>query len=132
MPEPVIKIEHETGKAPAGNTLVKHPDNITAGSSWSRVTVTMLASGQPRPYADGSYIAEIAIEGGCGSTKTGFDLPFGVGRDERFVKELARTLVRHFSDEPGPFGTRLTSCEKIHKTDTYAVWRVCIVEPSTD
>ena len=126
-----IAITHETKAAPAGNLLVKHPDNIKSGA-WQRITVANLQSGQSRRYADTVYEADIAIEGGCRSNMSGFDLPFGTGSNEDRVKEIARVMVAPWSDNPGPFGARLTEIKQIERTETYAIWHVVIVQPYCD
>lgn len=127
-----IKIEHETSAAPAGNPLVKHPENIAA-TSWQRITVAHIQAGQSRAYADSEYVSEICIEGGTLSTQAGYDLPFGTRRREESVKQIARVLVRNFSDRPETGAdARLASISCIEQTGTYSKWLVRIVEPYMD
>lgn len=118
-------------KSPDGtNNLIKHPDDIAPNSSWKRITVEHIRSGQPRPYADSVYEAIITIEGGIPSSQKGYDLRWR--GQESTIKEIAKMFVRNFADTPTPFQTGLTEIEMIEETDFCRRWRVVIVEPYTD
>lgn len=125
-----IAIQHETTKAPAGNSLVKHPESITC-PSWKRITVAVIQAGQVKRYGDSIYEADICFEGGTRSTLKGFDLPFGTSLTEERVKEVAKIFVHPFSDDPESW-TKLESIKCIEKGGTYSIWRVKIVSLYTD
>ena len=126
-----IRINHEVATAPAGNALVKHPEDIQA-TSWERITIATIRAGQERRYGDTIHEAELCIEGGTRSTIRDFDIPFGTKPSEARVRELARVLVRSFKDaENSSFGARVTIA-LIEQADTFSRWHIKVVEPYTD
>lgn len=107
------------------------------GAGGVTITVEHLQRGQPESYAPHTYESRLTFEG-----KNSWDLPL-----EDQVRELARTLVHPFTDEPddgtmnGHFKARLKKLELLSSTQSgnqdgfhggTDVWLVRIEEPYCD
>lgn len=129
--KPNITIDHEIQETQSGNFLVKHPANIVP-RQWNRITVAWIASGQPRRYADSVYEAHISFEGGCGSTQTDFDLPFGTGMGIEQIKKYVQLHIHSFDEPPQMGGGELVTLELVERGKTYSVWHAKVVVPYMD
>jgi len=95
--------------------------------SRTRIEIKDIRCGQPRPYADSIYEAELTFENWWdamdGEKQGAWDPP------EEFVKRVAQLLVHPFEDPPRhPLDSRLRSIVKLGR----GRWRVEIVEPFCD
>jgi len=106
------------------------------------IIINHIHAGQPRPYADSVYKAEILIR--VEGQLTNGTVRFQAIKEDT-VRSLAHLFVRSFNDNPGPFDPRLEVCEAIGPTPEMRAeahpkwapakesrWRVRIVEPYTD
>lgn len=113
------------------NFLPAHPETISA-STWNRVTIARIRSGQDRAYADTVVEAEILFEGGCRSAVAGCDFPYFSNPSEELVKQIARAHLGGWIDEPGPFDPKLAELRKIEHGHCHSIWFVRIVQPYCD
>lgn len=121
----------DTHAAPAGNLLRKRDESM-GDSSWTRVTVEVIHAGQPRPYADYYYEYLLTFEGGCNSTISGYDSPFGWKKTETKVRDVARAMCRPFKDEPENWAS--TICQlvtMVKETEFYQTWKIVLTEAYT-
>ena len=92
------------------------------------VEINTLSAGQPRPYADHEFKADISLEYYWTNSK-GEDVLGTMKLTEDNAKELARMFVRNFEDNPQywyqPF---LAKLEEVYP----GVWRALVVERYTD
>jgi hypothetical protein len=91
-----------------------------------RVDVEHITSGQPRPYADSIYEAELRFTNWWRSLtgpRKGTWEP-----KESDVRELARILVHPFEDQPTFGSAHLKSLTR----EAPQTWRVLIVDPYLD
>lgn len=92
-----------------------------------RVDVYVIQAGQPRPYADSFYEADLVFSNWW-KTNTG-EMRKGKWRpDEATVKAIARILVEPFADEPAWHDARLKSLAETEP----GRWRVLVVQPYLD
>lgn len=84
------------------------------------VTITHLQRGQPRPYADSIYEADIETSE-----------PIG----DFVAKKIARALVREFDDEPKDWASAKLDVFRPSEPDRHGFskkWRVRVTEAYTD
>ncbi|MFA5419616.1 MAG: hypothetical protein WC341_14290 [Bacteroidales bacterium] len=90
------------------------------------IEIKTIRAGQPRPYADSAYEAEIIFKNWWEST-TG-EREGSYDPDEETVKKVASLLFRRFVEKPEWHDPRL---ERISKTGP-GKWSVLVVEPYLD
>ena len=88
-----------------------------------------IASGQPRPYADSVYHAELTFTGKSGPLES----VLGCHPPESCVKEIARVLVHPFCDAPKHgLESTLRKLECVENVPGLSRWVVVILSPYTD
>jgi hypothetical protein len=90
------------------------------------IEVKTLHAGQPRPYADSRYEAELTFTNYWDST-TG-ERQGEYDPDESVVRDLTRIFVHNFYDKPEWFNPYLKKTEKLG----LGHWRVEVIEPYCD
>lgn len=129
----IAYVEPQGKFAPNGKSfLPEHPAHI-ATSTWNRVTVATIRSGQERPYGDTINEAEILFEGGSRSSVAGCDVPFFTSPTISRVKDIVRALVGNFVETlPAGYNTRLDKLECIDEGRCYSIWFVRLITPYSD
>jgi hypothetical protein len=100
------------------------------------VLVKWISCGQPRPYADSIYEAELIFTGKNSSTRPSATPPFVCGCHplEKDVLALARVLVHEWNDGSSKHGLSpyLDFCRKVEEVPGVGRWRVRVVVPFCD
>jgi len=98
--------------------------------SKTRITVTIIQSGQLRPYADTTYHGTIFIEWQGMAGYKNKDAPFVPwdGLSDKVVKDRYSHLVHDWTESGDWWGSKLTKFSKIG----VALWEVIVTEAYTD
>lgn len=97
------------------------------------IALNWLRCGQPRPYADAVYEAELTFTGKNTSTKPEkFVSVLGCHPTADWVRKIAHLLVHEYSDSNTGMSPYLSHCTEKEKGDGYSKWLACVVVPFTD